>query len=155
MSLSSTASVAAATAYCVYKSFFLKSFFSKYFVGSKSLTKPAILTFRPSVLKRSSGIKSIPETPFTRLSQVVFISLPTGVTAPIPVTTTLLILATFLRKFKANYIAIPPSTLRTSPVIYEASSEARKQIAFATSSGEPALFIGIPLEIISFALSES
>ena len=36
----------------------------------------------------------------------------------------------------------PPSTVNTAPVINEASSEARKRTALATSSGLPSLRIG-------------
>ena len=42
-----------------------------------------------------------------------------------------------------RYIYIPPLTARTCPVIYDASSEARKQTAAATSSGVPSRFSGI------------
>jgi len=38
---------------------------------------------------------------------------------------------------------MPPSTGSTAPVTYEASSEARKRMQEATSSGEPARLAGI------------
>ena len=41
------------------------------------------------------------------------------------------------------YIAIPPSTFNTCPVIYPALSDARNQTASATSSGFPKLPSGI------------
>src|SRR6478609_2793265 len=43
----------------------------------------------------------------------------------------------------SSYMYIPPLTARTCPVIYDASSEARKLTAAATSAGEPILPIGI------------
>ena len=89
MPLSSTACCAAARAYCTNRSVFLKSLFSIYFSGSKFLTSPATFAFESVASK--DLIWSIPHTPFTILLQVVSTSLPSGVTQPKPVTTTLLI----------------------------------------------------------------
>ena len=54
--------------------------------GSKPLTSPAIRVGRP--LGSKAVIVSIPDTPLTRACHVVSRSLPTGVMAPKPVTTT-------------------------------------------------------------------
>src|SRR5699024_7178834 len=85
---SSTAIFAAATAYRVHISISLLSFFSLWIFGSYSFSSAATCTGNSSLL--TFVIKSIPEFPATMFSHIVFTSFPTGVTAPNPVTTTLL-----------------------------------------------------------------
>ena len=112
--LSCMACVAAATAYCTNRSFLRSSLFSKCSSGSKPLTSAATLTFFSEASKRV--MKSTPQTPLTRELQYSSRWLPTGVTAPIPVTTTLL-MSSFLSRPAGDYMAMPPSTRMTSPVM--------------------------------------
>ncbi|MEA2613684.1 MAG: hypothetical protein QOI52_1643, partial [Chloroflexota bacterium] len=76
-------------------------------------------------------------------------SLPSGVTAPIPVITTRL----YPLPFSATYIPNPPSTSKTSPVMNEAASEQRNRTAPATSSGWPNRPSGVFPSISSFISS--
>ena len=78
-----------------------------------------------------------PDIPETRFCHDVCTSLPRGVTAPIPVITTL------RRPLTLIHIPSPPSTSTTSPVTNEASSEQRKRTAPATSSGVPSRASGV------------
>ena len=48
-----------------------------------------------------------------------------------------------IASLRTPYMYIPPLTARTCPVIYDASSDARKQTAAATSSGVPSRRSGI------------
>ena len=89
MPLSSTAWVAAAMAYWQNTSNLRRSDFSMYCRGSKSFTSAATLALCSVVSKWVMG--PMPHLPAFRLSQKVGTSLPTGVTHPRPVTTTLLI----------------------------------------------------------------
>ena len=86
---------------------------------------------------------------------------PMGVIAPIPVTTTLLLISasqsaaqTACNHIRNGQIAIPPSTEITCPVIYAPPSPARKATSSATSSGRPSLFRGICEIIPCFASSD-
>src|SRR5215204_2482661 len=56
-------------------------------------------------------------------------------------------------RHSSSYVYIPPFTARTCPVIYDASSDARKQTAAATSSGAPSRPSGICCDQSCFALS--
>src|SRR5215207_4006338 len=59
----------------------------------------------------------------------------------------------FLRnRHSSSYVYIPPFTARTCPVIYDASSDARKHTAAATSSGAPRRPSGICCDQSCFAL---
>src|SRR5215218_4675693 len=58
-------------------------------------------------------------------------------------------------RHSSSYVYIPPLTARTCPVIYDASSEARKHTAAATSSGVPSRPSGICSDQSRFALSTS
>ena len=69
-----------------YRSSFRTSFGEATLLGSKSLTSAATRTGKP--LGSNARMKSIPLRPATAASQVERTSLPTGVTAPSPVTTT-------------------------------------------------------------------
>ena len=62
----------------------------------------------------------MPFLPFFMASHVSAAELPSGVTAPSPVTTTRLF--SFMCLPPLTYIASPPSTLRTAPVTYCASA---------------------------------
>ena len=92
-----TASSAAASAYIVKSSIFLNSALSTILSASKPFTSPASLTALFSVLK--CVILLIPHLPAFTASHISLTLFPTGVTAPIPVITTLLILP-FLRLHK-------------------------------------------------------
>ena len=65
--------------------------------GSKSLTSAATRTGNP--LASNERIQSMPLRPATAASQVDGASLPSGVTAPSPVTTTLRIAASLMRAY--------------------------------------------------------
>ncbi len=83
---SSMASLAAATARWTARSVRLAALRSMYSTGSKSGTSPAILT---GCSEASNSVTSrIPECPEARASQNRSRPTPTGVTGPIPVTTT-------------------------------------------------------------------
>ena len=87
--LSSTAWVAAAIAYWQKISYLRRSDFSMYCRELKSFTSAATLALWSAVSKWVMG--PMPHLPAFRLSQKEGTSLPTGVTQPMPVTTTLLI----------------------------------------------------------------
>ncbi|EAL13276.1 hypothetical protein protein [Bacillus cereus G9241] len=84
---SATAIFAAATAYCVKRSIRRASFLSIYFSTSKSLISAA--TFAGNSSGSILVSRPIPDTPFLMFSHAVSTSVPTGVTAPSPVITTL------------------------------------------------------------------
>ena len=87
---SSMASLAAATANCENLSILLAIFLSMKSSGSKSFTSAASFTLYSSVSKAVMGAKPVFSS-FTDL-QNSSTPMPMGVTAPIPVTTTLLLL---------------------------------------------------------------
>src|SRR6266567_1810125 len=80
------ASFAAATAKCETRSLRRTSFASRNSAGSKSRTSPAILTGSSDVSNRSMG--RTPPRPATSASHAAVTPTPTGVTGPMPVTTT-------------------------------------------------------------------
>ena len=84
---SPTASRAAASASRTFRSSLRTSFGEATPVGSKSFTSAAIRTGNP--LASNARMKSTPLSPATAERHVVRASLPIGVTAPSPVTTTL------------------------------------------------------------------
>ena len=57
---------------------------STYTVGSNSGDSPAIVVAKPSVSNETMG--AMPDLPCSRLFQVDFVSVPTGVIMPTPVT---------------------------------------------------------------------
>ena len=83
---SSIASAAAAIAICENRAIRRASRGLTYFPASKSGTSPA--TLHGYAVGSASVIPRMPDLPRTRLSQYSFTDSPSGVTAPIPVTTT-------------------------------------------------------------------
>ena len=86
---SSIASAAAATAVCEKRAMRLASRRSMYLPGSKSGISPATLQGYSVGSARVMG--PMPDLPLTRLAQYSSIESPSGVTAPMPVTTTRLL----------------------------------------------------------------
>ena len=82
-----TAKSAAAMAYWMKGSIFLTSFFSTQSKGSKPLSSAAIFVENWAV--SNLVIRPTPVLPCMSESQVGSVPMPTGVTKPIPVTTTL------------------------------------------------------------------
>ena len=82
-----------------------------------------------------------------RMSDDDWTSLPRGLTMPSPVITT--------RRLSPIYIPNPPSTSSTSPVMNEASAEARKRTAPAISSGSATRPSGVCCTIAAVASSGS
>src|SRR5262245_58635449 len=82
-----SASLAAASVYCVTRSVRFRSLAGRRPSGSKPFTSPAIRT--GNELASNDRIQSTPLRPATSAVHVPSIVVPTGVTAPTPVTTTL------------------------------------------------------------------
>lgn len=81
-----TASRAATTAYCENRSERRRRLRSKWSSGTKFLTSAAMRVGRSRASKRE--ISATPDLPASSACQLVSLSLPTGVRAPMPVTTT-------------------------------------------------------------------
>ena len=106
---SASASLAATTANWVNRSIWRISFFSRWSAGSKPRTIPA--TLMPTSVGSNLSILEMPSLPCLTFSQNVFASLPSGLTVPTPVITTLFIFFTFLSK--SDYMERPPEISMT------------------------------------------
>ena len=103
---SSLASTAAASASRTFRSSRRASFVLTSPAGSKSLTSAATRTGKP--LASNDLMKSIPLSPATAARQVEGASLPSGVTAPRPVTATRFIAASLVVRMPGKNVPFPP-----------------------------------------------
>src|SRR5205809_5532958 len=98
------------------ESIFLTSFFSNHCSGSKFLTSAAILVENCVVSKRE--ILETPLRPSQRPFHVSSVPVPSAVTNPTPVTTTLLFCkfktSYFLLRLRASYYGFAPSRSRSA-----------------------------------------
>ncbi len=138
----------AATTICAKRSMRRACLRSIHSVGSKSFSSAAKWTGNSLASKCSIG--AAPDSPAIRFCHDVSTSLPSGVTMPRPVTTTLRLP---LSALMSSYIPRPPSTSSTSPVMNAASSEQRKRTAPATSPGSPSRPSGVEVSIAAVASS--
>src|SRR3954447_26911770 len=107
--------------------------------GAKSFTSPASFTSTFSVSIRV--VVAIPDTPFFIFSHVVSISLPKGVTAPIPVITILFFIFYLLIVFSILYEPLNPYLIKIKIKVNEFLSLLLHTVSFYIHYSLSAIFI--------------